>query len=564
MDFLCASKFVPALIAFVSIWQILPTALALSPPTTASNHHAWTHTSKWRRAKEHNAVPLNLELDNIERGVNSDECNNEGDKVGDDSLLTTAILTCAYDGTYFRGWTAGNSESKQKAHVTTKGNVKDNKGDNKAQGSQPPEKPRQSRRSRTLQRKGGGYRKGDGRVRTVDDTIRSTLAKVYGNVNPNQIKIECCSRTDAGVHATSLIAQFYCTKSSNYSAQSQPMPMRPNSHDDTSFLPLPFHSDLSKLVFVLNRMLPPDVRVVAASPLPSVPSQSIPIKGISNPSNTSVGDGTIAFHPTLHTVSKTYTYQFAIGHVHDPLHTQYVWHLDGSSNRAVGMNGKRFCLERALQAANLFVDSKDDKSMNKETSNPRDYGAFRSAFRGTDRGRVQSTICKLWRCEILQEKTELLPSWETTDASRKSDAVDNMEMHRRYGTRLGNAATDSRVESFGFNESPQRFTVVITGDRFLYKMIRNIVGTIVAVGCGNLELDDVRIALDTGKWGGNKGSDEEEKIGEEKTSKEIISASSPKPDSKTQTIRRICAPARGLTLVEVNYPAEVSFDWRNG
>ena len=63
-------------------------------------------------------------------------------------------------------------------------------------------------------------------------------------------------------------------------------------------------------------------------------------------------------------------------------------------------------------------------------------------------------------------------------------------------------------------------------------MVRNIVGTIVAVGCGHLELEDVSIALETGKW------DREN--------------------------RRICAPARGLTLTEVNYPPGIQFNWHNG
>jgi hypothetical protein len=44
------------------------------------------------------------------------------------------------------------------------------------------------------------------------------------------------------------------------------------------------------------------------------------------------------------------------------------------------MNGKMFCLKRAVEAASVFV----------ETIQPRDYSAFRSTFRGNERGRVQS------------------------------------------------------------------------------------------------------------------------------------------------------------------------------
>ena len=163
--------------------------------------------------------------------------------------------------------------------------------------------------------------------------------------------------------------------------------------------------------------------------------------------------------------------------------------------------------------------------MNVNTAEPRDYGAFRAAFRGTDRGRVQSTICKLWRCDILQESYELLPSWEV-DMPRKSDDEDDIKRYSQCGSRLGKSAIDSKNCA-----RPQTFTVIINGDRFLHKMARNIVGTIVAVGCNHIDLEDVRIALDTGKW---------------------------------ETERRICAPSRGLTLVDVQYPPDIIFDWHTG
>ena len=126
----------------------------------------------------------------------------------------------------------------------------------------------------------------------------------------------------------------------------------------------------------------------------------------------------------------------------------------------------------------------------------------------------------------MEERKELLPSWETDPFSDQEDSGD--DSYRRYGGRLNKQFTAESKDDI----SPQTFTVVITGDRFLYKMVRNIVGTIVAVGCGHLELEDVTIALETGKW------DREN--------------------------RRICAPARGLTLTEVNYPPDIQFNWHNG
>jgi len=426
---------------------------------------------------------------------------------------TTAILKVAYDGTHFSGWTGGNAgdqliKSKRKQQQS-------NKDNNIMMSTQQSQKRRQSRRSRTLQRKGGGwYDSSNNKVRTVDHSIKTALAKIYGNVDPKQIVFEACSRTDAGVHATSLVAQFYCYNDQvpissgnatrcDTSNSSSIQLIRPNGPNDaTNFVQLPFNSDLSKLVFVLNRMLPPDVRVIAASPMPTVDPTSSSLTKYS----------TDVFHPTLYTVSKTYVYHFSIGNIQDPLLARFVWHLDGSSGRAMGMNGKRFDLDRAVQAAKLFA-----------CADARDYAAFGSVMRGNEKNRVRSTICTIWRCDLLQENREQLPSWEQSQGT---------EYEKRCGSRLNMAGIP--IHPFGLH-SPQTYKLAITGDRFMYKMVRNIVGTIVAVACGHNELEDIQRALSTRSWGnGPSGS------------------------------RRICAPARGLKLVEVRYSDNFHFDWQSG
>ena len=200
------------------------------------------------------------------------------------------------------------------------------------------------------------------------------------------------------------------------------------------------------------------------------------------------------------------------------------------------MNGKKFCLERALLAASLFEDER-----------PKDYAAFRSAFRGTEKNRVQSTLCTLWRCEILHEGRETLPSWEQPQ---------KVIEHVRHGSRL--VKCDSSSHQFSF--SPQTFTVVITGDRFLYKMVRNIVGTIVAVACGHLELDVVRVAINSGRWDGGNSMELEDDLDTANEDDDYTTIS----NDKSHTIRRICAPGRGLVLHEVLYPDSIGFDWISG
>ena len=440
-------------------------------------------------------------------------------------FYTSAVLKIAYDGTHFNGWTGGNA-ADQKPKQSKRKNTYNHSSQEQTQ------KRRQSRRSRTLQRKGGGwYGSTNNKVRTVEETIRMSLAKVYGNVNPKQIVFDACSRTDAGVHATSLVAQFYCYTDEAHAAKSSDnstglhhslnstIPIRPNApNDETMFVQLPFNSDLSKLVYVLNRMLPPDVRILAASPMPTVDSTSSLLTKYAID----------AFHPTLSTTSKTYAYKFSIGNIQDPLRSRFVWHLDGSSNRAMGMNGKNFDLDLAGEAARLFV-----------CSEARDYAAFGSVMRGSEKNRDRSTICTIWRCDLLYKNREQLPSWESSN--RVGDATVTTEKYERCGSRFNadgspfHPLEPSSTSRLSLSNSPQTFTVVVTGDRFMYKMVRNIVGTIVAVACGHNQLADIQKAIETGFWGnGPSGS------------------------------RRICAPARGLELIEVTYPDDVHFEWQSG
>ena len=459
-----------------------------------------------------------IEFHNRTGAIISKECGN-----GCNDVLTSAVLKIAYDGTHFRGWTG----STQKTSTQNVSIVNNNT------------RQKQSRRSRTLQRKGAGFIKNLDRIRTVEQAMKISLAKLYGNIPTDNIMFDSCSRTDAGVHATSLIVQFYgfplnrddvfsdTTETTNSTWAQQ----RPRSRTDTKFLPLPFDSDLSKLVFVLNRMLPPDVRVIAASPSPDV-SEAVPIRGNlnsydddevidSNIRSSTLSQLRLSFHPTLHTKSKTYIYQFSVGPVQDPLRSQYVWHLDGSSNRAVGMNGKKFNLERANEAANVFV----------EKIQPRDYSSFRSAFRGNERGRVQSSICTLWRCKLIREQNEILPSWEQSHDSKHGTNL-------KYGGRLSDGAPAQAfppkcVSSYD-PANVGTYTIVINGDRFLYKMVRNIVGAIVATACGYLDISDIRDSLENVR------------------------------DSDCSLVRRICAPARGLALCNVEFPDSIVFDWQTG
>ena len=171
--------------------------------------------------------------------------------------------------------------------------------------------PYRKRRSRRNRNRPSSSR---GLVRSVEGEISFALAKLYGNVPLSCIQVEGCSRTDRGVHARQMIAQIYCLKcSTDEDTDLFSIPGKavghPNSPFDSNFKPLPFDSDLAKLTFTLNKMLPPDVRVIDVSPTPMMSRVS----------------QTRPFHPSLDTMNKTYQYTFSVGELHDPVRRRYVY-----------------------------------------------------------------------------------------------------------------------------------------------------------------------------------------------------------------------------------------------
>lgn len=72
------------------------------------------------------------------------------------------------------------------------------------------------------------------------------------------------------------------------------------------------------------------------------------------------------------------------------------------------------------------------------------------------------------------------------------------------------------------------YQIIVTGDRFMYKMVRILIGAIVAVGMGKESLDCVQKVLVEGR--GNR--------------------------------YKLCAPAHGLALCNVSYPINFTFKWR--
>jgi len=260
----------------------------------------------------------------------------------------------------------------------------------------------------------------------------------------------------------------------------------PRSSTDTSserFVPLPFQGNLPKLAYTLNRMLPFDVRVTGISSVLPAPA-TVPQKIAAAATTTEKYN---YFHPSISCQSKTYRYTVSIGgQVHDPLQWRTAWQVDSASE---------FALDRVREACRALEGLGD-------------FRAFRGAPRGpSDRQKyqAQSTTCRLFCVNVRRHQQD--------DADGSGGAI---------------APVPAASPLYGDDKTMSTtYVVEIRGDRFLYKMVRFIVGALVAVGTDQLRVRDVEDALETG-------------------------------------VRRRnweCAPAHGLVLADVDYAGDAAIDW---
>ena len=387
--------------------------------------------------------------------------------------LTNAVIRISYDGTRFTGWSAANGKNDQSLQKKRKRNRRRGSVEEFTEAKLP-----------------AGF------VRSVEGVLKENLAKLYGDVDPNtRIVVEGCSRTDKGVHATSMIAHIYClkeecsiapppaipnesengeTKEDSASALPSVIPGKRIPHpksptDDSCFQVLPQNGNLSRMAFSFNRMRPSDVQITGIAPAPVMK------------------DGEI-FHASLSSRCKTYEYRISTGYLWDPTQRKTVWHV-GSSD---------LDLETIQKACELLRGTHD-------------FSAFQGASRGSEDKRKRTeqqknpegTVCTLY--------------------DLKFEVQHLSNIHQNYYFP-------------GVHPSLQNYNIVVKGDRFLYKMVRFLVGALVAVGCGKLTVADIERAITEGTWemeGGN---------------------------GKRKEFQ--CAPAHGLTLTHIDYGEDIAFDWQ--
>jgi tRNA pseudouridine38-40 synthase len=170
------------------------------------------------------------------------------------------------------------------------------------------------------------------------------------------------------------------------------------------------------------------------------------------------------FHPTLDAEKKTYQYRFSFGPIPDPSMWRRTWHV-----------------------GHVFDASRLD-AMCAILRGTHDFRAFRGAPRGkSDRQKQlkESTICSLFDVSLEKDTTP----------------CPILGLHT--------------------------YQVSVTGDRFLYKMVRFLVGSLVALGLGKIKKEDIVHALETGSFDPRQ--------------------------------RPPCAPGNGLLLAAVEFKSDINW-----
>lgn len=199
---------------------------------------------------------------------------------------------------------------------------------------------------------------------SIEETLQSTIEQIL----QEKVKLQAASRTDAGVHVRHQVVNFLTQRKT---------------------------LDLKKFFQSLNRLLPPDISILAIDEAPP------------------------SFHPSLDAHRKEYRYYITHGPIQYPEHRHHSWHIP-----------QKLDVDKMRAAAELLIGEHD-------------FSAFCNVMKNRTYQHMQRT---LYRLEIQ----------ELEDA---------------------------------------RLCFIIEGNSFLYKMVRNLVGTLIDVGNGKIPWKEVQDIL---------------------------------------------------------------------
>jgi len=255
-------------------------------------------------------------------------------------------------------------------------------------------------------------------------SVQQVLEEALSRACAHPVTATGSSRTDAGVHALAQMVHF---------------------DSDCTIPP-------EKYAFVLNTMLPPDIRVQASREVPD------------------------AFHARFLSCGKTYTYRMLNTRHASALRRNTHWHIPVPLD------------ESLMREALLALPGSHD------------FAAFQAAG-----GTAKTTMRTIFSADLIRETPFPLAA---SDPSEEDITVSRPRMSARSF-----ADPDQKGSSY---------TLILSGNAFLYNMVRIVAGTLMEVGLGKRS-----------------------------------------PDAFSQAFRSLdrldlgmTAPPHGLTLAEVRYPPE--------
>ncbi|CAN8072374.1 unnamed protein product [Agarophyton chilense] len=234
--------------------------------------------------------------------------------------------------------------------------------------------------------------------RSVQGELEKAIQRRAGKL----IRVVGASRTDSGVHARGQAVHF----------------------DVPELLASKEMKDMKKFQFVLNQILPKDIRLTNLELAPLVTQDAIPMFKQAS-LLTSQDIKLRPWHSIYCSTGKLYTYRFSIAHYPDPMRRLYRYH----EWRAAKFGFSEYALRAATKK---FVGSHDFSAFT-NASNPPE---------GIIAPVLANPVRTIWSADVVNEGDDMY----------------------RIDFRINGA---------------------------MYKMIRNIAGTILAVSCGQLELSAI-------------------------------------------------------------------------
>jgi tRNA pseudouridine38-40 synthase len=259
-------------------------------------------------------------------------------------------------------------------------------------------------------------------------TVQAVVERAVREVVREPVLVLGASRTDAGVHARAQVAVFACGEGTEASGRQGTERGEAAEHRGTGGWPL--SRGMDRLLRAVNSRLPEDVQVVRVEP---------------------VREG---FDPIGDCVAKGYSYSFWCG-THRPLwERRYVWHTWAELD-----------VPAMQRAAAVFVGVHD-------------FAGFAAAGHGR-----QSTVREIFACGVSEGRGET--------KSQRDEGAEGEGKHNSESTagapKMHVGDGRATIERAATAQPGRVVRIDISGNGFLYNMVRIIAGTLHEVGRGRID-----------------------------------------------------------------------------